>query len=176
MRLRLPLVYHPHYSCSWPSNHRFPMWKFAELHAYLQTQPSVVDASAWHTPREDPPHEWFEAVHEHEYYHSFRAGTLSTAEARRIGFGDQTQRPELIQRTILECSGTVQTARLALQSGIACNLAGGTHHAHRSFGSGFTILNDLAVTASYVRHYEGIHRIAIVDLDVHQGDGERAPP
>jgi len=122
MRLRLPLVYHPGYSCAWPSTHRFPMWKFSDLHAYLQTQPSVLEASTWHTPDETPPHDWFEAVHEPEYYRSFLLGSLSAAETRRIGFNEEARRPELIRRTLLECSGTVQTARLALVHGIACNL------------------------------------------------------
>jgi acetoin utilization deacetylase AcuC-like enzyme len=149
------------------------MWKFSDLHSYLQTQSSVLEASAWHAPDEIPPHEWIEAVHEREYYRSFLQGTLSTAETRRIGFNEETRRPELIRRTLLECSGTVETARLALVNGIACNLAGGTHHAHRAFGSGFTILNDLAVAAMYMLNHEKVERVAIVDLDVHQGDGER---
>ena len=78
---------------------------------------------------------------------------------------------ELILRTRLEVSGTVRTVELALEHGIAANLAGGTHHAHRSFGSGFTILNDLAIAARWAQREAGVQRIAIVDLDVHQGDG-----
>ena len=63
------------------------------------------------------------------------------------------------------------TAKLALRHGIACNCAGGTHHAHHAHGSGFTILNDLAVTAAWARREAGGERVAIIDLDVHQGDG-----
>jgi len=147
------------------------MGKFADLHTFLQTQPSVLETATWHTPEEAPAHAWVEAVHAPAYYHSFISGSLSDAEARRIGFGAEMRRPELIRRTLLECSGTVLTARLALQHGIACNLAGGTHHAHHDFGSGFTILNDLAVAAKYMISHERLERVAIVDLDVHQGDG-----
>uniref|UniRef100_A0A7S4F1X1 Histone deacetylase domain-containing protein n=2 Tax=Chrysotila carterae TaxID=13221 RepID=A0A7S4F1X1_CHRCT len=84
------------------------------------------------------------------------------------------RKPALIDRTRLECAGTVLTAQLALEHGLACNLAGGTHHAHRSFGSGFTILNDLAVAAARIRATTEVRRVAIVDLDVHQGDGTAA--
>lgn len=126
---RLPLVYHPHYSCSWPPKHRFPMSKFADLHAFLLTQPSVLATASWHQP-ELPPHAWVEAVHEREYYRAFLGSRLGDAEARRIGFREQLSRPELIRRTRLEVGGTVLTAKLALRHGLACNLAGGTHHAH----------------------------------------------
>lgn len=173
MRGRLPLVYHPHYSCSWPSAHKFPMRKFADLHAFLRTQGSVLEASEWHAPEREAPVEWLDAVHETNYSRAFLGGQLSEAETRRIGFGAETRRPELIRRTLLEVAGTVLTARLALRSGLACNLAGGTHHAHASFGSGFTILNDLAVATAYVRTHEAVERVLIVDLDVHQGDGAR---
>ncbi len=91
---------------------------------------------------------------------------------RRIGF---KWSPQLVRRTQLEVAGTVLAAQLALTHGLACHLGGGTHHAHRSFGSGFTILNDLAVAAAHVTRYAAAERraerVLIVDLDVHQGDG-----
>ena len=80
----------------------------------------------------------------------------------------------LIQRTRLECSGTVRTVQLALERGLAANLAGGTHHAHWDYGSGFTILNDLVIAATWAREHTAVRRVAIVDLDVHQGDGTAA--
>ena len=166
----LPLVYHPAYSCPWPATHRFPMWKFADLKAHL-SKIGLANADSLHRPRDDPPHEWFEAVHDPQYYRSFLAATLGEAAERRIGFKEETRTPALIQRTLLEVSGTVRTAELAMRHGLAANLAGGTHHAHRGFGSGFTILNDLAVTAAWARTHAGLQRVAIVDLDVHQGDG-----
>jgi hypothetical protein len=93
------------------------------------------------------------------------AGALVTALLRR----EEARQAPLITRTRLECSGTVRTVELALEHGLAANLAGGTHHAHRSFGSGFTILNDLAVATAWARNNAGIGRVLIVDLDVHQG-------
>lgn len=66
------------------------------------------------------------------------------------------------------------TAELALQFGLACNTAGGTHHAHSDFGSGYCIFNDLAIAARHVQRQCAIHRVLIVDLDVHQGDGTAA--
>ena len=127
-----------------------------------------------HRPRDDPPHSWFEAVHDPAYYRAFLAGELGEKAERRIGFGGEMQKPGLIQRTVLECSGTVLTAELALRHGLAANVAGGTHHAHRDFGSGFTILNDLAVAAQWARDHANVQRVAVVDLDVHQGDGTAA--
>ena len=166
----LPLVYHPAYSCPWPAQHRFPMWKFADLHAHLSSI-GLANQRSLHTPSEHPPHEWFEAVHEPSYYRDFLNGALGEKAERRIGFGAQMRSPELITRTLLEVSGTVKTVQLALANGLAANLAGGTHHAHRGFGSGFTILNDLAVAAAWARRHAGVERVAIIDLDVHQGDG-----
>ena len=84
----------------------------------------------------------------------------------------------MIERTVLEVAGTVLTAQLAFHYGIASNLAGGTHHAHRDMGAGYTIINDLAVTANFLTNEElnqgsvtGIERVLVVDCDVHQGDG-----
>jgi acetoin utilization deacetylase AcuC-like enzyme len=112
----------------------------------------------------------FLRCHDANYYHGFVSDTLPPPLARRIGF---TQRPDhaaLVARTKLECAATVVAAKQALEYGIAVNCAGGTHHAHRAWGSGFTVLNDLAVAATVLRDASPL-RVAIVDLDVHQGDG-----
>lgn len=147
------------------------MWKFADLHRHL-TGLGLATAANMHVPREDPPHEWFEAVHDSEYYRAFLNGALDPAAARRIGFGDEIKKEGLIKRTRLECSGTITTVQLALQHGLAANLAGGTHHAHQSFGSGFTILNDLAVATRWAQsNSNSVRRVCVIDLDVHQGDG-----
>jgi acetoin utilization deacetylase AcuC-like enzyme len=74
----------------------------------------------------------------------------------------------LVERTLAEVAGTLLTAELALKHGVACNTAGGTHHAHRDHGSGFCILNDLAVTAAVLLQRGAVQRVLIVDLDVHQ--------
>ena len=105
----------------------------------------------------------------------FLQGQLSVEECRRIGFRDQTSRPELIERTILEVAGTVLTAQLAVQYGMASHAAGGTHHAHPFMGAGYTILNDLAVAAHVLTSDPAfsstIRRVLVIDCDVHQGDG-----
>ena len=83
-----------------------------------------------------------------DFHHRFLRGELTIEEARMIGFREQTHRPELVERTVLEVAGTVLTAQLALKYGIASNLAGGTHHAYPNGGAGYTILNDLAITTN----------------------------
>lgn len=110
-------------------------------------------------------------VHEQEYLDSFLSGTLDEARVRRIGFGPVTNTPVLAQRTLSEVAGTLLTARLALKYRLACNTAGGTHHAFPSYGSGFCILNDLAVTSEVLLREGLVQRVLIIDLDVHQGDG-----
>ena len=112
-----------------------------------------------------------EHIHTYEYHSNFSHATLTHAQLRRIGL--PATRP-LIQRTWLSVGGTLMTARLAIQQGIACHLAGGTHHAHPNFGSGFCIFNDCAVAASVLLHRGEVERLMIIDLDVHQGDGTAA--
>ena len=99
----LPLIYHPSYSCAWPASHRFPMWKFRDLHTHLSAI-GLVTAEAVHTPIDSPPHEWFEAVHEPAYYRAFLNGELGEKAERRIGFGAEMRSEGLKLRTRLECS------------------------------------------------------------------------
>jgi acetoin utilization deacetylase AcuC-like enzyme len=113
-----------------------------------------------------------------DFLDRFLTSNLDYEEKRYIGFREQTDRPELIERTVLEVAGTVLTAQLAFHYGIASNVAGGTHHAHRDMGAGYTILNDLAVAANFLTDevlnggsVKGVRRVLVVDCDVHQGDG-----
>lgn len=112
-----------------------------------------------------------------DFGHRFLRRQLTREEARIIGFREQTHRPELVERTVLEVAGTVLTAQLALKYGIAANLAGGTHHAHPKGGAGYTILNDLAITANLMTisstktNQNRVERVLVIDCDVHQGDG-----
>lgn len=146
------------------------MWKFRDLANQLVCDGLIASHSDFITP-ENPPDAWLLQAHDEEYYRGFVSGSLDTGRWRRIGF---TQRPDhdaLVRRTLLEVSGTVLAARLALSKGLACNTAGGTHHAHRSWGSGYTALNDLAVAALVLLEESAVDRVLICDLDVHQGDG-----
>ncbi len=112
-------------------------------------------------------------VHCDEYIDDFVNGRLSREKQRRIGL---PWSEKLVTRTLSEIAGTMLTAELALEKGLACSCAGGTHHAHRSFGSGFCIFNDLAITSKHLldKYGDRVERILIVDLDVHQGDGTAA--
>ena len=77
----------------------------------------------------------------------------------------------LVRRTLISPAGTLLAAHTALRHGVACHLAGGTHHAHFNFASGFCVLNDLAVTAKALLHHGQVQRLLVFDCDVHQGDG-----
>ena len=111
-------------------------------------------------------------VHDAAYVAAFCNGTLGRDAMRRIGF---PWAPGLVDRTRTAAGGALLAARLALDpanpTGIACNTAGGTHHAHRDFGSGFCILNDLAVAAAVLVEEDAVDQVLILDCDVHQGDG-----
>lgn len=162
----LPLVYHGNYVAPLPPGHRFPMDKFRHIRDTLISD-QVAHPSQFHDP-EFPPIEWLEWVHTPEYVSAYMSGTLDPKAQRRIGL---PWSPELAQRTHIAVGGTILTAKLALEHGLACNTAGGTHHAFPSYGSGFCIFNDMAIATRYVQKMGLAQRVLIVDLDVHQGDG-----
>jgi acetoin utilization deacetylase AcuC-like enzyme len=124
----------------------------------------------------DVPHDaWLSGPIDADFVRRFTGGLLTYEECRYIGFREQTSRPELIERTILEVAGTVLTCQLACRYGIASNVAGGTHHATPTFGAGYTILNDLAVATHVLTTDKAtagrVKKVLVVDTDVHQGDG-----
>src|SRR5262249_1971524 len=80
----------------------------------------------------------------------------------------------LVRRTLASAHGTLAAARVALGAGIAGNLAGGTHHAHADFGSGFCVFNDIAVAARALLDGGAVGQVLAVDVDGHQGDGTAA--
>jgi acetoin utilization deacetylase AcuC-like enzyme len=162
----LPLVYHPDYVAPLPPGHRFPMAKFQALYQLLLAD-GVAISNQFHQPGL-PPIDWLELVHTPNYITAYQAGTLDTKAQRRIGL---PWSEALVHRTCIAVGGSVLTAQLALIHGLACNTAGGTHHAFPSYGSGFCIFNDLAIMAQVVRSLQLAQKILIVDLDVHQGDG-----
>lgn len=162
----LPIVYHPDYIAPLPPGHRFPMAKFRRLYETLLAD-QVAHASQFHQP-ELPPLSWIELVHTPEYVRDYCEGTLDFKAQRRIGL---PWSPQLVNRTCIAVGGTLLTARLALDCGLACNTAGGTHHAFPSYGSGFCIFNDMAIAARVLLEQGLVNKILIVDLDVHQGDG-----
>ncbi|MCP9790441.1 histone deacetylase [Vulcanococcus limneticus Candia 3F8] len=167
--MRPPLIYHPAYSAPLPSSHRFPMAKFRLLLALLRRQ-GLASEEQLHQPL-PAPRRWLELVHGRRYHQAFARGQLSAAEKRRIGLPATAP---LVRRTWLAVGGTVLTARLALRHGLACHLAGGTHHAFPDHGSGFCIFNDAAVAARVLLDEGLVRRLMVVDLDVHQGDATAA--
>lgn len=164
----LPLVYHPNYSFSFDPKHRFVMSKFALLYQHVKTL-GLVGSNII-----EPPHgrvEELEIVHCENYIHDLWHNRLDEKAMRCIGL---PWSQALMNRTFTAPLGTLQTARLALKNGLACHLAGGTHHAHSDFGSGFCMVNDLAFTAQTLIQNREVTNVLIFDLDVHQGDGTAA--
>jgi acetoin utilization deacetylase AcuC-like enzyme len=162
----LPLIYHPDYVVPLPAQHRFPMPKFRQLYELLLAD-EVACPQQFFLP-EIPCQQWLELVHTSEYVQAYIQGTLDAKAQRRIGL---PWSPALVKRTITAVGGTILSAKLALKHGLACNTAGGTHHAFPSYGSGYCIFNDLAIAARVTQHLNLANTILIVDLDVHQGDG-----
>ncbi|OUC12322.1 MAG: histone deacetylase [Alkalinema sp. CACIAM 70d] len=162
----LPLIYHPDYVVPLPIGHRFPMAKFKNLYDCL-LRDGVATIEQFHQP-DRPPSPWIELIHDSDYVNAYCTGTLDAKAQRRIGL---PWSPALVNRTCTAVGGTILTAQLALKTGLACNTAGGTHHAFPAHGSGFCIFNDLAIAARYLQQIGLVHKVLIVDLDVHQGDG-----
>ena len=119
-------------------------------------------------PPGPPCQEWLTLVHHLDYVRAYCEGTLDPKAQRRIGL---PWSEGLVKRTCTAVGGTILTAKLALQYGIACNTAGGTHHAFPTYGSGFCIFNDLAVSIKVLQAQKLIRTALVIDLDVHQGDG-----
>ena len=165
----LPLVYHPDYSFPFPGEHRFPMEKFGRLHGYLR------GLGIAHCDNELRPGRAKAALlgqaHCPQYVSDIVTGTLNQKAQRRLGL---PWSEGLVKRTCIAPMGTLLTAQLALKQGLACHLAGGTHHAHYDFGSGFCIFNDLAFAAKQLLASGAVERLLIFDCDVHQGDGTAA--
>ncbi len=145
---------------------------FKRIYELLTTQGMLSPTSSTthphgvHIPPALPPPPVLHLAHCPAYLKAFCSGSLDATRLRAIGFGQTTQC--LVERTLAEVSGTILTALLALEYGIACNTAGGTHHAFADRGSGFCILNDLATTAKVLLEGGRVERVLIVDLDVHQ--------
>ncbi|HEX6015603.1 MAG TPA: histone deacetylase [Geminicoccaceae bacterium] len=167
--MRAPVVHHPAYVAPLPAAHRFPMPKFARLMAYLRVSGLVLPAQEF-VP-EPAPRAWLELAHEPAYVAGVLEQRLDEAAVRRLGL---PLSPALALRSRCAVAGTVLAARLALEHGVACNTAGGSHHAFAGFGAGFCVFNDVAVAARLLVAEGVIGRALVVDLDVHQGDGTAA--
>lgn len=161
-----PIAFSPIYKYPVPEGHRFPMDKYELLPLQLLRE-GIAEQSDFFNPELIdlvPVH----AVHGREYVDRFVRGVLSAREMRRIGF---EQTPLLVERELRITNGTLKGALKSLDTGIAFNIAGGTHHACRDHGEGFCMINDQAVAAQYLLDHHKATQVLIIDLDVHQGNG-----
>ncbi|WP_353719992.1 histone deacetylase [Dyadobacter sp. 676] len=161
-----PIAYHPVFKYPVPEGHRFPMDKYELLPLQLLRE-GIAEESDFFSP-EPVGLAHVYAVHDRAYVDRFVAGALTRQEMRRIGFKHS---PALVERELRIAQGTVEGALKALGTGIAFNIAGGTHHASRRMGEGFCMINDQAVAAQYLVDHGRAKQVLIVDLDVHQGNG-----
>ncbi len=157
------------YTFPLPPDHRFPVEKYALLRERVVAE-GIVAAEDVRDPARVSD-DALALVHTPDYLSRFASGALDAAEVRRIGF---PWSPELVERSYRACGGTVEAARHALEQGVAMNLAGGTHHAFPGHGEGFCVFNDVAVAIRLLRREGRIARAAVIDLDVHQGNGTHA--
>ena len=164
--MSLPLIFHDDYSPPLPSGHRFPMEKFRLLRDHLIASGLTTDEALLRP--EICPRDILSLAHDRAYVERYCTGDMSREELRRLGL---PWSPQLAQRTVRAVGGSLLAAERALQHGLACHLAGGTHHAHHDHASGFCIFNDLAVIALSLLESGRVGRVLIFDCDVHQGDG-----
>ena len=162
----LPIVHNPHYDADFPPGHRFPMAKFRRI-AEILVEDGLAAPGAFHVPVEAPA-SWIGLAHDPAYVDQVFGAAVPERIAREIGFA---MTPKVARRARTASAGTLMTARLALDHGLACNTAGGSHHARRAQGAGFCVFNDVAVAIRVLQADGAIERALVVDLDVHQGDG-----
>ena len=162
----MKLHYADHFVLPLPTGHRFPMEKYAALRNRLQRD-DRFDPADFVVPQAASDEE-IQRAHCPGYLARVISGALDATEQRRIGF---PWSPAMVERSRRSAGATLAACRAALIDGASANLAGGTHHAHRDFGSGFCVFNDAAIAAHAMRAEGHVQRIAIIDCDVHQGDG-----
>lgn len=165
-KVEVPFIYSPLYSdLDLPPRHRYPIEKYRLLKDWAVKH--GAEKNQWLTP---PPLSWGQASGTHctHYLSQLRDNNMDRATWRRIGFPWSEQ---LLKRTLTSAGGTFLTVEQALINGIAIHFSGGYHHAHKDWGSGFCLLNDLAIACNEILRKHPNLKIAVLDTDVHQGDG-----
>ena len=162
--MELPVVNHKDYFAKIGDDHKFPINKFGELAKYLIDQKVVKNffnpvACSFET---------LNRAHSEDYINDIKNKTLDKNKIKKIGF---PLVDSVVQRSLVATGGTVLASKLALNYGVACNTAGGSHHADYDSGAGYCVFNDVAVAAHYLLDRGFANKILIVDLDVHQGNG-----
>ncbi len=161
--------YSDHFVLPLPEGHKFPMAKYSRLRERIVAE-GIVGPGDLH---EAPPAslEDLQLVHDAAYVEAVHSGTVAPDIQRRIGF---PWSPQMVERSRRSVGATIAAALAALDDGVAANLAGGTHHAFADRGEGFCVFNDVAVAARVLQRDFHSRHIAVVDLDVHQGNGTAA--
>ena len=162
--MELPVVNHPEYVAKISENSVFPIKKFSSLANYLLKKKIVTK---FYTPKECSI-ETLSKSHSLKYINLIKNKTLDKKSETKIGFPINDS---VVKRSFLATGGTVLASKLALDYKLACNTAGGSHHASFDNGAGYCVFNDVAVAANYLKHKKNIKKILILDLDVHQGNG-----
>ncbi len=160
----LPVINHEDYFAKIGDDHKFPINKFSELAKYLIDQKIVKE---FHKPYPCSD-ETLKRAHSEKYINDIKNKTLDKNGVKKIGF---PLVDSVVQRSLVATGGTVLASKLAINYGLACNTAGGSHHANFEGGAGYCVFNDVAVAAYYLLDRGLAGRILIVDLDVHQGNG-----
>ena len=162
--MELPVVNHKDYVAKIDDDHKFPIKKFGELANYLIDRKIV---SKFFEPIPCSI-ETLKEAHSEKYILDIKNKSLSEKDIKKIGF---PLNDSVIKRSFIATGGTVLASKLAIHYGLACNTAGGSHHANFDGGAGYCVFNDVAVAAKYLLNRGLANRILIVDLDVHQGNG-----
>ena len=160
----LSIVNHKDYFAKIGDDNKFPIKKFGELANYLLKQ-NIVKSFYKPYPCSE---ETLKRAHCESYIKSVKNKTLTKEKVKKIGFPIVDS---VIRRSLVATGGTVLAAKLAIKNGIACNTAGGSHHANFDGGAGFCVFNDVAVATHYLLDRGLAGKILIIDLDVHQGNG-----
>ncbi len=161
--------YAPGYYAPIPDEHIFPMKKFKGLYRYLLEQDIIASADVITPSMVDMAN--LQMVHTRDYASGIMDGNLNKKKLRRLGLPWSKR---LAVRSRLAVQGTINAAIMALQDGVAGNLAGGTHHAMADFGEGFCVFNDVAVAIEVLQQSMWAKNILVIDCDVHQGNGTAA--
>lgn len=160
------VFYSPYYYADIGEGHVFPIKKFELVRDKLLAEGTLRQEELSEPTRAAV--EDLLLVHTDDYITRLQNGTLTPKEIRKLGL---PWSESLVRRSFYAISGTITAARLALETGIASNLAGGTHHAYPDRGEGYCVLNDVAVAIRVLQRDALAQRFLIIDLDVHQGDG-----
>ncbi len=162
----VPIVNHPDYVAQIGDDHRFPIKKFGALFDLLKKD-KILHKDNLHIPEPANYLDLTKAHHE-EYIKKIDELSLSKEEERKLGF---PMVPSVKRRSYMATGGTILSAELALKHKLACNTAGGSHHAFPNSGNGYCVFNDVAVAAYNLLDKHQVKKILVYDLDVHQGDG-----